>query len=79
MTAEPVICAAGWASARVIHFLAPVAVSMAMMSAPVCVPMTSVVPSTTGSLRETEPAIPLYEETSRRQMTWPLLALTAEM
>ena len=79
MTAEPVICAAGWASARVTHFLAPVAVLMAMMFAPACVPMTSVDPSTTGSLRETEPAMPLYDEISRRQMTWPLLALTAEM
>ncbi len=44
MIAEPVICAAGWASARVTHFLAPVAVLMAMMSAPNCVPMTSVDP-----------------------------------
>ena len=43
------------------------------------VPMTSVDPSTTGSVRETEPAMPLYEEISRRQMTAPSLALMAEM
>ena len=59
MIGEPVMIAAGWASARVTHFLAPVTALIAMMSAPVCVAMTSVDPSTTGSVRDTEPATPL--------------------
>jgi hypothetical protein len=59
MIAEPVMIAAGSGSARVTHFLAPVAALIAITSAPVWVPMSRVEPSTTGSVLETEPATPL--------------------
>src|SRR5579859_6438210 len=52
---------------------------MAIRSAPAWVPMISVFPSTTGSVRATSPLIPVYSETGCCQMTAPVAALTAVM
>src|SRR3954471_17496964 len=67
--------ASGCVSSCVTQRLAPVFASTAIRSPPVCEPTKTDVPSTTGPVRDTEPAIPLYSAIWCCHTTLPLAAL----
>src|SRR4051812_25016200 len=67
--------ASGCVSSCVTQSFAPLFASTAIRSPPFCEPTNTELPSTTGPVRETEPAIPLYSAIWCCHTTLPLAAL----